>query len=340
MQEHQTLITLRQLDIFKTVVEEQQVTRASKKLFITQSAVSLALSELESNLGGPLFDRDNRSLILNDRGRYFLPLCREILHKAKSVSERMNEAYGTLAGSLNIVASSTIGSYVLPLLASAFKKLHPHAFLSIEIHNTRKAEQLIIERKVDIGFVEGVVSHEQVEASPWFDDELLIIANPNHVMAIRNRFNLARDLKKTTWVMREKGSGTAQIFKNKLGDYVTDLNVVMELGHNEAIKKAVEAGTGLGCLSSLAVCGEVERGELKVLQLDGVDMKRTLHIIQHKNKVNTRLMDEFAGFCRKICDCQSGANCFSSPQKIQSLLEQLKDDHDPQPIGPARLQST
>lgn len=318
------LITLRQLEIFKVVVEEKQVTRASKKLFLTQSAVSLALNELEGHLGGSLFDRDSRSLVLNDRGRYFLPLCREILQKAHSVSELMNERSGSIAGSLNIVASSTIGSYVLPHLASAFKRIHPHAYLSIQIHNTGKAEQLIVERKVDIGFVEGEVSNEQIRVSPWFDDELVVIANSNDVMAIRNRFNLSRDLKKTVWVMREQGSGTAQIFKNKLGEFVTDLNVVMELGHNEAIKKAVEAGAGLGCLSSLAVCGEIDRGELKELHLDGVDMKRTLHIIGHKNKVNTRLMDEFVEFCRKMCECRSGRQCFSSPQKIQTILEQLK----------------
>jgi DNA-binding transcriptional LysR family regulator len=296
------LITLRQLEIFNTVVEEEQVTRASKKLYLTQSAVSLALNELEGHLGGPLFDRDSRSLKLNDRGRYFLPLCREILHKSNRVVELMNEKYGSIAGSLNIVASSTIGNYVLPKLASAFKKLHPHAFLAIQIHNTRKAEQLIIDRKVDIGFVEGEVSNEQIRVSPWFDDELVVIAHSNDAMPTTKSFNLARDLKKSVWVMREKGSGTAHVFKNKLGKYVTDLNVVMELGHSEAIKKAVQAGVGLGCLSNLVVCEEIDRGELTVLKLDDVDMKRTMHIIQHKNKVNTRLMDEFEKFCREMCE--------------------------------------
>ncbi len=317
-------ITLRQLEIFKAVVEEQQVTRASKKLLLTQSAVSLALSELENHLGGPLFDRDSRSLLLNERGRYFLPLCREILYKAHRVNYLMNEKHAGIAGSLNIVASSTIGSYVLPFMASAYKKMHPNVYLSIQIHNTGMAEQLIVDRKVDVGFVEGDVNNEQVRVTPWFDDQLVIIANPDDVLAIRQRFSLARDLKKSVWVMREKGSGTAQIFKNKLGEYVTDLNVVMELGHNEAIKKAVEAGAGLGCLSSLAVYGEIDRGELKVLQLGEVDMKRTMHIIQHKNKVNTRLMDEFVKFCLKMCECGTGREYFSSPQKVKSLLEQLK----------------
>ena len=317
-------ITLRQLEIFIAVVEEQQVTRASKRLFITQSAVSLALNELENQLGGPLFDRDSRSLLLNDRGRYLLPQCREILYKANNVCTLMNEKEGNMAGSLNIVASSTIGNYVLPAVVSTFKNLYPNAFITVQIHNTRLAEQLIIERKVDLGFVEGEVSNEQVRVTPWFDDELVIIANPDNALATTSKFNLARDMKSSTWVMREKGSGTAQIFKKMLGEYVTDLNVVMELGHTEAIKKAVQAGNALGCLSNLTVCGEIDRGELKELHLEGVDMKRNLLIIQHKNKVNTKLMDEFLGFCEIMGRCGEEIKCFSSPQKIKVLQEQLK----------------
>jgi len=319
-------ITLRQFEIFSAVVEEKQVTKASQKLFITQSAVSHALTELENQLGGPLFDRDSRSLILNDRGRYLLPLCREILSKAEHVWEVMNERKGQLTGSLNIVASSTIGNYVLPHLASVFKSMHSETFFSIYIHNTRIAEQLIIERKVDLGFVEAEVSNEQILVRPWFEDELVIIANPANVLAVTNRFYLNRDMRKSKWVMREKGSGTAKTFKKKIGDYVTELNVVMELGHTEAIKKAVEAGTGLACLSNLAVSGEIERGELKELHLEGVDMKRELHIIHHKNKVTTSLMDEFMEFCDIMSRCSRGRECLTSPRKIKSLLKEFSTE--------------
>ena len=83
----------------------------------------------------------------------------------------------------------------------------------------------------------------------------------------------------------------AWIFKKMLGEYVIDLDMVMELGHTEAIKKAVQDGNAFDCLSNHADCGEIDRGELKELHLEGVDMKRNLLSIQHKNKVNTKLMD-------------------------------------------------
>ena len=168
------------------------------------------------------------------------------------------------------------------------------------------------------------MSNEQIKVTPWFDDELVIIANPDNDLASTNKFNLSRDMKSSTWVMREKGSGTAQIFKKMLGEYVTDLNVVMELGHTEAIKKAVQAGNALGCLSNLTVCGEIDRKELKELHLEGVDMQRNLLIIQHKNKANTKLMGEFLGFCEIMGRCGEEIKCFSSPQKIKVIQEQLK----------------
>ena len=78
-------ITLRQLEIFIAVAETAQVTKASKKLFVTQSAVSMALAELENQLGGSLFDRHGRSLILNARGRYLLPLAKDIIAQVGSI---------------------------------------------------------------------------------------------------------------------------------------------------------------------------------------------------------------------------------------------------------------
>ncbi len=124
--------------------------------------------------------------------------------------------------------------------------------------------------------------------------------------------------------MREAGSGTDQIFKSKLGRYVTDLNVVMELGHTEAIKMAVEAGAGVGCLSNLTVCRAIARGLLQQIHLEGVDMKRQLYIIQHKNKAKTRLMNEFLDFCFLVSQSSGGRASLSSPENFQNLVLQVQ----------------
>ncbi|MBU0961331.1 MAG: LysR family transcriptional regulator, partial [Proteobacteria bacterium] len=313
-------VTIRQLKIFNAVVESGQVTRAAQSLSITQSAVSLALNEMENQLGGDLFDRSGRCLELNDRGRFFLPFSREILDKLDNLDRLMNEKDGQFGGSLDLVASSTIGNYVLPYLLTAFKSMHPNVYFNMRVCDTETAERLVVDRAADLGFVEGEVNNEQVTAKSWFQDELVLISRSTKNKESKNVCNVATDIKKYQWIMREAGSRTAQIFKSKLGQYVTDLNVVMELGHTEAIKNAVEAGAGIACLSSLTVCRAINRGSLQKIGLEGVDMKRQLYVIQHKNKAKTRLMNEFLDFCFLLSECREGRICLSSPENFQDLV--------------------
>jgi DNA-binding transcriptional LysR family regulator len=324
-------ITLRQLEIFVAVAETKQVTRASEKLHLTQSAVSMALNELQNQLGGPLFDRRGRSLLINDRGRYLLPLCKDILCQVGNIESLMSEKLGMVAGTLQLVASSTIGNYVLPYLIGVFKKLHPAVTLNMLVCNTRQSEGLIVDGKADLGFVEGEIVNNQVDALPWLQDELVVIAGPAQEVARNGVFRVPEDLKLCQWIMREKGSGTAQIFKKRLGHHVTGLRVAMELGHTEAIKKAVEAGAGVACLSNLTVCREVEKGWLVRMSVEGIDMQRKLHIIHYKNKAITGLMREFIDFCRVIEGCNKGWTCLTSPWKLQDLL--IQEDYRKADIG-------
>lgn len=314
-------ITLRQLEIFIAVAETAQVTKASKKLFVTQSAVSMALAELENQLGGSLFDRHGRSLLLNARGRYLLPLAKEIVCQVSSIETIMSERNDKLSGELKIVASASIGNYILPYLIGAFRKVHPRVHIHLQIYNTNIVEKLILEKEADAGFVEGFFSgHEELRARPWFEDELVVIVGPADPMAHHKVFTLDEDLQNARWIMREKGSGTDAVFRHRMKDYLEDMRVVMEVSHPESIKRAVESGVGVACLSSLTVCREVENGWLKSLRIDGIDMKRQLQIIHRKDLKMSDLLAEFLAFCEVMSDYDTDRACLSSPWKLQSLL--------------------
>ena len=313
-------ITLRQLEIFKAVAETNQVTRASKNLQLTQSAVSMALAELETQLGGPLFDRHGRSLLLNDRGRYLLPHAREMLHQVASVETVLTGQQDVVAGLLQIVASTTVGNYVMPYIIGAFMRKYPEAHINMLVVNTMQAERMVAEGQADLGFVEGEINVGALLPSSWFTDELGIVVSPQHRLANQRSFRIPEDLKKASWVLREDGSGTAEIFTKRLGRHASNLKVVTKTGHTEAIKKAVEAGVGAACLSKLAVAREVEMGWLKLLDIEGIDTCRQLWIIQHKDKIVTRLMAEFRTFCEEAVRDRLGCMYSNSPWKLQDLL--------------------
>ncbi len=313
-------ITLRQLEIFIAVAETAQVTKASKKLFVTQSAVSMALAELENQLGGSLFDRHGRSLLLNERGRYLLPLSKEIICQVGNVENVMSEKNDTLKGQIDVVASTTIGDYILPYLIGAFKRMHPKVHINMLVHHTRYAESLVLEGKVDVGFVEGPVRNPDTVERVWFEDELVVIAGPTDPLSHKKFFDVESDFTNTRWIMREEGSGTRAIFREKMADYLDKIDVIMEMGHPESIKKAVESGVGIACLSSLTVCREVEHGWLKTLEIEAVDMKRKLRVITRKNLAINDSLAEFLAFCDVMSTCSKSRACLSSPWKLQSLL--------------------
>jgi DNA-binding transcriptional LysR family regulator len=313
-------ITLRQLEIFIAVAETAQVTKASKKLFVTQSAVSMALAELENQLGGSLFDRHGRSLILNARGRYLLPLGKDIISQVGNIETIMSERNDKLRGQINIAASQSVGNYILPYLIGAFKKAHPRVLVNMLVYNTKIVEGMVKDSTVDIGFVEGVVTDGGLLARPWFKDELVVLTAPADPLANNESFQMERDLPHSRWIMREKGSGTAAIFREKMKDHMDDVKIVMEMGHPESVKRAVESGVGVACLSALTICREVENGWLKSLKIEGVDMKRQLRIISRKDTPVDDALAEFLAFCDVMSVCEEENVCLSSPWKLQSLL--------------------
>ncbi len=313
-------ITLRQLEIFIAVAETAQVTKASKKLFVTQSAVSMALAELENQLGGSLFDRHGRSLVLNARGRYLLPLGKDIIAQVANIETIMSERNDKLSGQIKLAASSSVGNYILPYLIGAFKKAHPKVLVNMLVYNTKIVEGMVKDGTVDIGFVEGTVGDSDILARPWFKDELVVLTAPADPLANNESYDLKRDLPSSRWIMREKGSGTAAIFREKLKDHFDDVNIVMEMGHPESVKRAVESGVGVACLSALTICREVENGWLKSLKFEGLDMKRQLRIISRKGTQVDDALAEFLAFCDVMSACDEENVCLSSPWKLQSLL--------------------
>ena len=315
------VLTLRQLEIFSAVAETSQVTRASKSLELTQSAVSMALAELENHLGGPLFDRHGRSLLLNDRGRYLLPRAKALLRQAAELETVLTGRQDTVAGLLHIVASTTVGNYVMPYIMGAFMRKYPEAHINMLVVNTLQAETLVAEGQADLGFVEGDINVEGLIPTSWFTDELCIIVNPRHPLAGQTAFRIPDDLTKTSWVLREDGSGTAEIFGKRLGRHAQSLKVITKTGHTEAIKKAVEAGVGAACLSKLAVTREAEAGWLKMLDIEGIDKRRQFWIIQHRDKIVTRLMTEFLAFCESAVREAAGGAMPGFPWTPRALLD-------------------
>lgn len=291
-------ITLRQLSVFVAVARYGTVTRAAGELNLTQSAASMALADLETQLNSQLFDRAGKRLQLNDLGRKLLPNAITTLAHAQSI-EDIARGDDDQVGSLKIGASLTIGNYLMPPLIAAFLREHPRSRLTLDIANTSQIITALGQFDLDIGFIEGHCHAPELEVIPWRHDELVVFAAPAHPLAKRQEL-AESDFEQVDWVLREPGSGTREIFDNAVSGRLSHPRILLELGHTEAIQRVVASGLGVGCASRLTVEEGVRNGSIRILPTPFWNLDRRLFILIHRQKYRTHGLNRFLDYCMRL----------------------------------------
>ncbi|MDF9435119.1 LysR substrate-binding domain-containing protein [Chromohalobacter israelensis] len=289
-----THVTFRQLQVFVAVIRGGAVNAAARQLRLSQSATSQALADLERQLGVVLFERLGRRLELNDAGRRLLPYAEKVLNGLDELVDAAREPDGELRGTLHVAASATIGTYLLPMLAGRFIEQHPAVDLQLRLRNTEDVMRDIQRFDADLGLIEGQCSESRLVSELWCQDEMVVVAAPQHPLAARDGLGV-EELQAAQWILREPGSGTRAIFEAAIHPHVERIRVRMELDQHEAIKQAVRAGFGLGCLSRLSVAGELERGELVALR-SPLQLTRSFSLVWHPERYRSPLWQAFKVF--------------------------------------------
>lgn len=286
-------ISLRQLEIFTAVAASENVSRAAEQLTMSQSAASSALLELERQFDCPLFDRIGKSLHLNATGRGLLPQAEEILARANDI-----EGYlaGKVLGPLAVGATLTIGNYLATLIVAEHLRRHPASTTRLQVANTRNIVERLRRFELDIGLIEGEVNDPELMLEPWLDDALVVFCAPGHPLAGAGPSDLAGQ----KWIVRETGSGTRALFDQVIGHALPNLNIQLELEHTEAIKRAVESGLGIGCLSRLSLREAFRRGSLVEIKTPQFDLTRRFYFARHRQRHVSPATLSFLALCREI----------------------------------------
>lgn len=289
--------TLRQLAIFVATARSGSVSRAAEALSMSQSAASSSLAELERQFDVRLFDRVGKSLRLNELGERLLPRAVDILARADDIDDLLHGRKGF--GSLQIGATLTIGNYLGTLIVATFLQRHPESRIRLSVHNTATIIHQVASFDLDMGMIEGNCHHPELEAVRWLDDELVVFCAPSHPLAERRRATVG-ELTEQPWILREIGSGTRETFDQAMRHVASRIDVRLELEHTEAIKRAVESGLGIGCISRLALREAFRRGSLVPLETPALDLRRSFHFLWHRQKFSTPGMQAFIALCREM----------------------------------------
>lgn len=284
-------VTLKQLAIFVAAAKTNSVSKAAVDCFITQSGASIALAELESALGLPVFDRLGKKIRINADGQMLLPKAVEILSLAQELEGYQQVEANALVGEVRVGASSTIGNYILPSYLQSFNQQYPNIALTCDIANTKEIITAVKNFELDLGLIEGEVNDTAIKKELWQEDELVVFANAQHSLGAKSQVNIS-ELKECEWVMRELGSGTREVFDKSIQSCFSP-QVKMTVGSSEAVKSIVAQSDFLGCLSRFTIKDEVDQGELKELLVPALNIKRPLYLILNIHKHRTRVLELF-----------------------------------------------
>lgn len=289
-------MTLEQLRVFISVAESQHVTKAAKALNMTQSAASAAISTLEERYKVRLFDRVGRGVVLTQEGRVFVQEARAVVSQAASARQTLHDLAGLKRGSMTIAASRTIANYWLPIRLQRFRAEYPQINLQISIGNTQQVTELVESGDADLGFVEGVIDCPALAVQEIIGDELVVIVGANHPWAQRDEIS-PQCFMETSWILREKGSGTRSMFEAALRGFGLDpdeLTIAFEVPSNEAIRALVAAGSSAAAISDLVVGRHLSEDICRIrCDLPGRPFFVLRHKERHANQTETAVRSIF-----------------------------------------------
>lgn len=283
-------LNLHLLRIYVAVLDHGSFTRAAEALTMSQSAVSRAVQELERQLNTVLLERRARGVAPTEAGLILGEHARRIFAHERLAIEALKELRGLQRGRLAIGASSTIGIYLLPQMLGIYHRRYPGIELFLDIGNTQQVLEHLLTYRIDVAYVEGPVDpHEQLEVVPWRNDELVVIAPPDHPLSRRAHVSCA-ELNGAPFILREPGSGTREVMEQALAARGIAIQPVMELGSTEAVKQAVSAGLGLSMVSRVTIQSEVIARKLEVLNIPDLVVQRQLSRVRLSDRPQSQAL--------------------------------------------------
>lgn len=287
-------MTFRHFQIFVAVCDKMNMTAAAESLYMSQPAVSQAISELETHYNIKLFERLSRKLYLTHAGNKLLGFARHILRTNLDAEHEMRSL--EFNAILRVGVSVTVGSSVLPKLVSAFKLENPQVKIEVIEENTSKIEKLISNDVLDLGIVEGDITISDLISRPLVEDRLVLICGKDHPFASKSSID-PLELEHEEFILREVGSGTRNTFESVMAANGLEWTASWTCNNTDTIKAAVAEGLGISIISNRAVLNEVKYGLLQIVEINGLMFKRQFKLTHHKNKHLTKLMGSFLDFC-------------------------------------------
>jgi len=263
---------LGQLEAYLRVAEHRNFSRAAEALGLTQPSVTARIQALERDLGESLFERNGRGVRLTEVGESFLPHAQRVLKALHDGKDAVQSLRKLELGTLRLGAAPTISTYVLPALLKEFSSRYPGLDVSVRTDYSQQIVQMVLADEVQMGLERGT-THAEVETISLYSDDVILVTAADDPFAERGVVDI-EDIATRRLIMFNRGSSYYALVDSALREAGVPVSPAMELDNMEATKKMVEEGLGIAMLPRVAVAHEVERGELREIEIRKMTMPR------------------------------------------------------------------
>jgi len=288
------------LHTFVEVVRSGSFSEAARRLSITQPAVSFQVQRLERDLGVRLLDRRQKGVGMTEAGERLLAFAQDVVSQRESLVRDLEHLRETVAGNLAIAASTIPGEFLLPVMLSEFKALHPVVSIRVDVSDSLTVIAGVRDAVFEVGFCGIAPEGTDLDACPVGEDEIVLAVFSEHPFAEREAVSL-NEVASESLVFREETSATQRHLDELLARSGLDaarISPRLVLGSSQAVVSAVEAGAGIAFVSSLAIRKSLDLNLVRQVKVAGVGLRRRFFCIYREERLVSRLLAEFVAFVK------------------------------------------
>lgn len=273
------------LKVFCDLVESRSFSQSALRNFVTQSAVSQQIRNLESRFETALLTRNGKVITPTEAGRTLYEASKEILERYERMQSQMKAAGQEMAGDLMVATIYSVGLYEMSLAIRTFLKRYPKVSLHVEFSRSARVYEDCLNGTIDLGIVTYPKPRKGLDIVPLPSDRLTLICAPDHPFAGRKQIDLRR-IDGQDFVAFQKQIASRKAIDQILRDNGVTVRIVMEFDNIETIKRSVEIGAGISIVPLLSVQREVQSGSLVQLQFARQNFYRTLGVlVKHSRRL-------------------------------------------------------
>ncbi len=266
------------LKAFITVANSGSFSESAEQLYLTQSAISKRIAQLEQQIGKNLFDRIARQVTLTEAGTELLPRALRILQEYENALQAINDLSGEASGTLRLAISHHLGLHRLPPVLKQFAQKYPKVTLDIEFMDSEKAYEQVLHGQSEVAIITlALESHHNIHSQKIWNDPLRFICAQDHPLAELKKREL-KDLAEYPIILPGLNTYTGRIIQNLFQQEGIPLKAPMSTNYLETISTMVEIGLGWSVLPETLV------RELHVMPFEQVSIARELGYIHHMKR--------------------------------------------------------